>query len=174
MSPRTRTLAAALIATLPVVLAVAPADAAVRRGDDRANTLVGTPRGDSMWGYGGADRLRAGGGDDALWGGAGKDRLNGGKGEDSLWGGGGNDTIDTGRDAREDRAWGGAGKDTIYVFGDDSAWGGGGNDRIFATYADDDLEVRCGAGKDVLVLNAPLPEEATVIGCETVKVVSAG
>jgi Ca2+-binding RTX toxin-like protein len=173
MTPSARILVA-LTAALPLLLVTTPADAAVRRGDDRANTLKGTHARDSVWGYGGADTIRARRGDDAVWGGAGRDRIDGGKGEDSLWGGAGNDTIDTGRDSREDSAWGGAGKDVIYAFGDDSVWGGPGNDRIYATYADDDLEVRCGSGRDLVIFNAAPPAEAELIGCETVRVISAG
>jgi hypothetical protein len=34
------------------------------KGDDRANTLAGTPNEDTIYGYGGADRIHAGSGDD--------------------------------------------------------------------------------------------------------------
>ena len=54
------------------------------KGNDRANTLVGTPNSDAIFGYGGADRIDARGGADVLRLGGGKDKGQGGRGEDYI------------------------------------------------------------------------------------------
>jgi hypothetical protein len=54
------------------------------KGDDRANTLAGTPNGDAIYGYGGADRIDARGGGDTLRLGGGSDRGRGGRGDDFI------------------------------------------------------------------------------------------
>jgi Ca2+-binding RTX toxin-like protein len=48
------------------------------KGDERANTLTGTPNDDAIYGYGGADRIHAWGGNDTLRLGGGKDKGQGG------------------------------------------------------------------------------------------------
>ena len=58
--------------------------AALIEGDDGANTLVGTPRGDAIYGYGGADRIEGRGGGDALHLGGGSDEGYGGRGDDYI------------------------------------------------------------------------------------------
>ena len=59
-------------------------------GDDR---LTGTRRDDVICGLGGEDLIRGRGGDDALFGDAGDDRLEGGAGADTLYGGDGDDRL---------------------------------------------------------------------------------
>jgi Ca2+-binding RTX toxin-like protein len=54
------------------------------KGDERANTLTGTPNDDAIYGYGGADRIDARGGGDALRLGGGKDKGQGGRGDDQI------------------------------------------------------------------------------------------
>ena len=56
--------------------------AALIKGDDGPNTLVGTPKGDAIYGYGGADRIQGRGGADALYLGGGQDHGHGGRGDD--------------------------------------------------------------------------------------------
>ena len=56
--------------------------AALIKGDDGPNTLVGTPKGDAIYGYGGADRIHAWGGDDTLRLGEGSDEGRAGPGDD--------------------------------------------------------------------------------------------
>jgi RTX calcium-binding nonapeptide repeat (4 copies) len=54
------------------------------KGNNRANTLVGTPNDDAIYGYGGADRIDARGGGDTLHLGDGKDKGQGGRGQDHI------------------------------------------------------------------------------------------
>jgi hypothetical protein len=54
------------------------------KGNNRANTLVGTPNGDAIYGYGGPDRIDARGGGDALHLGSGSDKGQGGRGNDYI------------------------------------------------------------------------------------------
>jgi hypothetical protein len=54
------------------------------KGDERPNTLVGTPNSDAIYGYGGADRIDARGGDDTLRFGGGSDKGRGGRGNDQI------------------------------------------------------------------------------------------
>jgi Putative glucoamylase/RTX calcium-binding nonapeptide repeat (4 copies)/Protein of unknown function (DUF3131) len=77
-------------------------------GDDR---LRGTSRDDVICGLGGDDRIEGGGGDDAVFGDAGRDRLEGGNGDDTLYGDDGDDVLSGG-------------------FGDDVLSGGPGDDRL--------------------------------------------
>ena len=58
--------------------------AALIEGDDGANTLVGTPKGDAIYGYGGADRVDARDSEDALRLGGGPDKGRGGRGNDHV------------------------------------------------------------------------------------------
>jgi Ca2+-binding RTX toxin-like protein len=58
--------------------------AALIEGDDGANTLVGTPKGDAIYGYGGADLIHARGGGDALRLGGGSDEGYGERGDDYI------------------------------------------------------------------------------------------
>jgi hypothetical protein len=69
-------------------------------GTDGADRLTGTRRDDVICGLGGADVIRGGGGDDVVYGDAGADRLVGGDGDDTLYGDDGADRLrgDEGRD----------------------------------------------------------------------------
>ena len=58
--------------------------AALIEGDDGANTLVGTPKGDAIYGYGGADRIDARGDGDTLHLGGSSDKGRGGRGDDYI------------------------------------------------------------------------------------------
>jgi RTX calcium-binding nonapeptide repeat (4 copies) len=58
--------------------------AALIKGNDGANTLVGTPKGDLIYGYGGADRIHVRGGKDALRLGGGSDEGYGDRGDDYM------------------------------------------------------------------------------------------
>ncbi len=89
----------------------------LKKGNNKANTLVGTRFGDRIRGLGGADVLRGlegddclegAGGNDLLVGGAGNDVLKGGPGQNTLNGGSGNDTIRA-RNGRADLVLCGAG-----------------------------------------------------------------
>src|SRR5215211_5537242 len=53
-------------------------------GNDRPNTLAGTPDDDAIYGYGGADRIHAWSGDDTLRLGSGSDKGRGGRGDDYI------------------------------------------------------------------------------------------
>jgi Ca2+-binding RTX toxin-like protein len=75
-------------------------------GNDR---LVGTRRADVICGLGGDDTITGGDGDDAIFGDGGNDRVDGGSGKDTLYGDDGDDRLDGGRDA--DVVEGGAGAD---------------------------------------------------------------
>jgi hypothetical protein len=63
-------------------------------GDDR---IKGTPGDDVICAGAGNDRVDGGGGDDAIFGDAGDDRLSGGDGDDTLYGDAGSDRLDGGR-----------------------------------------------------------------------------
>jgi Ca2+-binding RTX toxin-like protein len=65
--------------------------AALIEGDDGSNTLVGTSKGDAIYGYGGADLIHARGGGDTVRLGGGSDEGYGGRGGDALRLGGGSD-----------------------------------------------------------------------------------
>jgi hypothetical protein len=54
------------------------------KGDNRANTLAGTPNDDVIYGFDGADRIDARGGGDAVRLGGGSDKGHGGRGEDHI------------------------------------------------------------------------------------------
>jgi hypothetical protein len=54
------------------------------KGNNRANTLVGTSNSETIYGYRGADRIDARGGADALHLGSGKDKGQGGRGDDHI------------------------------------------------------------------------------------------
>jgi Ca2+-binding RTX toxin-like protein len=58
--------------------------AALIEGNNRPNTLVGTPKGDAIYGYGGADNIDARGGGDALRLGGGRDKGYGERGDDYI------------------------------------------------------------------------------------------
>ena len=70
--------------SLMVVVFAGVALAAVIKGNDRANYLVGTSTDDAIYGYGGADRIHARGGPDALHLGWGTDRGHAKRGDDYI------------------------------------------------------------------------------------------
>ena len=72
-----------LISVMVVVFA-SVALAAVIKGNDRANYLVGPSRGDALYGYGGAARIHARAGDAALRLGGGSDKAHGERGDDYI------------------------------------------------------------------------------------------
>jgi Ca2+-binding RTX toxin-like protein len=95
------------------LLLASQAGAAVGRGTDGEDTLVGTAAADTLYGFGGHD---------GLYGGAGTDRLYGGSGWDHIYGGAGNDVLDGGPASsdwpsagfsRRERLIGGAGDDVL-------------------------------------------------------------
>lgn len=79
-------------------------------GDD---TITGSGKSDTLYGFDGNDAISGGAGHDRLFGGDGNDNLNGGDGHDHLWGGAGDDVLNGG--AGHDYLRGGAGADT-FVF----------------------------------------------------------
>ena len=72
-----------LISVMVVVFA-GVALAAVIKGNDSPNYLVGTPTDDAIYGYGGADRIHARGDGDALHLGGGSDKAHGERGDDYI------------------------------------------------------------------------------------------
>jgi Ca2+-binding RTX toxin-like protein len=78
--------AAIFIALMSVMVFVfaGVALAALIEGDDGANTLVGTPKGDAIYGYGGADRIEGRGGGDTLRLGGGSDEGYAERGDDYI------------------------------------------------------------------------------------------
>ena len=105
--------------------------AALIEGDDGANTLVGTPKGDAIYGYGGADRIEGRGGGDTL-------RL--GSGSDEGYGGGGGDRLHLG--GGSDEGYGKRGDDYINAVDgtEDAIFCGPGSDRARANPGDNVAE----------------------------------
>jgi hypothetical protein len=102
-------------------------------GDDR---LTGTAGDDVICALGGKDLVLAGGGDDVLFGDAGDDRLEAGAGADTAYGGDGIDRLLGG--GGDDVLAGGPGADRLDgSAGADHAEGGGGGDRCVSDAADD-------------------------------------
>ena len=100
--------------------------------------LVGTNKGDSIYGYAGNDILSGLGGNDYLEGGIGNDQLYGGIGNDDLRGEAGNDQL-----------YGGIGNDYLNGgTGSDKLYGGIGNDKLYGEAGNDFLTG--GIGKDYL------------------------
>jgi Ca2+-binding RTX toxin-like protein len=140
------------------------------RGDD---LMRGTPLEDSLFGKAGADRMFGAGGPDyvdgewgadELHGGPGDDTMAGRSGDDRIFGEDGDDTI-TG-DRGEDRIAGGGGADQLFGNLDpDVVSGGSGDDRINVVRGDLD-EVRCGAGRDVVLAD---PRDQVARDCEDVR-----
>lgn len=91
--------------------------------------VVGTAKGDKIYGTRGPDRILGLGGSDKLYGVDGNDCLDGNAGADRIYGGEGNDRIYGA--AGGDRLYGGNGNDRIYGdAGNDSIHGDPGNDRL--------------------------------------------
>ena len=91
----------------------------------------------SLYGYGGNDRIEGGAGQDYVSGGEGNDHLYGGEDHDIVSGGEGEDLADGG--AGEDYIMGGEGNDRLY--------GGAGNDRIYGEAGADVVDG--GQGEDI-------------------------
>jgi hypothetical protein len=108
-------------------------DGSDRLNDDATLAVPRLPLAMSAYGGGGSDALIGGLLDDSLSGGPGDDVLDGGAGADDLFGEDGNDSVD-----------GGGGVDLLD--------GGPGDDALRAgeTPPEDDYDVSCGAGIDVL------------------------
>lgn len=122
-------------------------------GNDEIEMRGYFPRGVSVYGNGGRDRIVGGPSNEMIWGGAGDDELLGGKGDDKLYGEGGEDYLDGG--SGDDLLVGGNdadllkgrdGDDTLYGGeGDDGLLGGSGNDEL---YGEDDNDYLNGGGGD--------------------------
>lgn len=97
-------------------------------GTSKGDRLFGYAGNDTIWGQGGKDTLNGGQGDDLLYGGAGADSLVGGKGDDTLYGDAGADTLAGG--PGEDALFGGVGKDLFILTPGDTAFGGAGADTF--------------------------------------------
>jgi hypothetical protein len=105
-------------------------------GTDGPDRLVGTVGPDVICGLGGDDRIEGLGGDDVLYGDDGADRVIGGPGEDTMYGDDGTDRLDGGDG--DDVMNGGPGADRVSGdLGADHAEGGGGGDRCITDLADD-------------------------------------
>ncbi|WP_304610571.1 calcium-binding protein [Oryzibacter oryziterrae] len=97
---------------------------------NRADTLIGNPGEDHIWGYKLNDDIRAGGGNDQAWGGPGNDTIIGEGGRDVIDGEDGNDSLDGGSD--NDDLYGGKGNDTLHGReGADELYGADGDDTLF-------------------------------------------
>lgn len=107
----------------------------VLKGDD---TLTGSSKSDTLYGYGGHDTLKGGNGHDRVYGYDGNDKLNGDAGDDWLIGGNGTDTLKggTGNDMlnggmSRDTLTGGSGADLfLFVVPEESTVGKAGRDII--------------------------------------------
>lgn len=116
-------------------------------GGNGTDTLLGSPKNDSLTGGSGRDSIVGSDGDDTLAGGSGNDTLVGGNGRDSIL-----------ASAGADSALGGAGLDTIFGgTGNDTLDGGEGNDIVNGQDNDDSLlgsagvdKVAGGTGNDTL------------------------
>ncbi len=129
------------------------------------NYIAGRSGDDTVFAYGGDDRIYGGSGDDSfvtnlgddlLFGGDGKDRVEADAGNDSIWGGSGDDTLiaETGSDlvlaeSGNDLAFGGP--------GDDGIFGGAGSDTLNGNSGDDTVDggsasdtITGGSGQDLL------------------------
>jgi len=95
----------------------------VRLTGEDDHDVVGSAKGDTIWGNAGDNRLYGGDGDDILYAGGGDNRLEGGAGNDHLHAGSGTDQLFGG--AGDDVLYGGEGEsellggdgDDLYVFG---------------------------------------------------------
>lgn len=133
----------------------------VIKGNNKDNRLIGQSDvfgvTNSIYGYGGNDRLEGGfHADNHIWGGTGNDTIEGGSGVNRLFGEDGNDTIRVFWDAPDSQLFGGAGNDTlisgssfptsggrgIYMdggVGADSMHGGSGGDTFIVDNAKDQV-----------------------------------
>lgn len=118
-----------------------------RKGNNRNNTLIGTPDADTLWGLGRNDTLRGKQCNDRLSGGRGRDQLFGDDGNDNLQGNQDNDRLDGGKG--NDRLNGGLGRDRLKGGRQsDTLFGRRGNDLLIGNGGEDNLDG--GIGKDHL------------------------
>jgi Ca2+-binding RTX toxin-like protein len=120
-------------------------DDLIKGGDERRGGE--TSYGDWIFGQGGSDIIRAGGGHDIVRGGGGTETITAGIGMDYVDGGGGPDVIKGGPQA--DELHGGGGDDTIYA----------GGSRVDHVFGDD--------GVDTCIVD----ELDVVEGCEVIEIV---
>jgi Ca2+-binding RTX toxin-like protein len=126
---------------------------------ERGDIVDGRGGADAISGSAGPDELRGGPGDDRLAADDGADRIDGGPGDDHLSGSSGDDRIDAG--AGDDRLDGGSGADRLLA--------GPGRDRVDAgPPASTRDDVRCGRGRDLLVLFPDTPEAVVNPGCDAI------
>jgi len=107
-------------------------------GTDGPDRLVGTRRDDVICGGGGNDVVSGGGGDDTVYGDAGDDTLSGGAGDDTLYGDDGADRLVGGDGA--DVLAAGAGDDRLAGGRRDFLEGGEGTDRCLGSARTDGCE----------------------------------
>lgn len=107
----------------------------VLKGDD---TLTGSSKSDTLYGYGGHDTLKGGNGHDRVYGYDGNDKLNGDAGDDWLIGGNGTDTLKGG--TGNDMLNGGMGRDTLT--------GGSGADLFLFVVPEESTVAK--AGRDII------------------------
>ncbi len=108
-------LAVAMVAAVALsLLGVATGVAAVKKGSTGPDSLVGTPRADTITGLAGDDSLYGKPGADRLVGGPGDDRLRGDGGQDKQTGGAGDDLL-LAKDGAVDKVDCGSGADDIAV-----------------------------------------------------------
>jgi Ca2+-binding RTX toxin-like protein len=120
---------------------------AIIRGTNAADTLGEYPgvENDTIYGYGGDDRLDGWYGNDTLYGGTGDDALFGGSDNDVTHGGAGNDYLSDNEGTN--RMLGGAGNDR--VDGNGYMSGGAGNDVLFSwSITPVPTEMKGGTGAD--------------------------
>lgn len=116
-------------------------------GDAAANTLVGTPLQDAIYGREGDDTITGLESGDYLDGNADNDSIDGGDGDDTIHGGAGNDILMGGDD--QDSILGFAGQDTLEGgAGNDSMRGGLDADSLVGGTGNDSLEG--GSGDDIV------------------------
>ena len=112
-------------------------------GNQKANTLNGSAKDDSMFAREGNDIINGNGGNDLIYAGGGNDIVHGGAGNDRITGGEGNGTP-----SGEDRLFGDEGDDRIGgEDGNDYLDGGSGNDSLGGGTGNDTLVG--GTGADV-------------------------
>jgi len=136
------------LAPIPVQLAKCDGLTATIVGDSGDNELIGTSGDDVIVAKGGNDVVRGRGGNDVICGGKGADTIVGGKGADRIFGGGGQDEIIGG--PGKDFIIGGSGNDSLQgKKGSDTIRGGAGNDDI-AGGAGSDAALVGGSGDDTV------------------------
>jgi Ca2+-binding RTX toxin-like protein len=158
----------------------------VASGDGGPDGIAGGPGSDWLEGDGGPDILDGGDGADILSGGFGSDVLRGGADGDLLYGDEARDLLvgDDGADilhggSARDTLYGGNGNDVLYGdSGFDALFGGPGDDVLHLNDGGKDRLADCGAGTDVVVLDAPgspgalsdanLVSAGLVHGCESI------